>query len=63
MYRSLYDGSFQTGFAMRGPSFVDFYVIPFLSIIKDDTVPIGISCYFVIPLKVSSSHLSPIEQV
>ena len=61
MYRNLCDGRFQTGSAMRDPSFVDFYVIPFLSIIKYDTVPIGIICCFVIPLKVSTSHLSTIE--
>ena len=59
----LHASRIKNGAAVRGPSFVDFYVIPFLSIIKDDTVPIGISCCFVIPLKVSSSHLSPIEQV
>ena len=51
----------KNGAAVIGPSFVDFYVIPFLSIIKYDTVPIGIICCFVIPLKVSTSHLSTIE--
>ena len=57
----LHASRIKNGAAVRGPSFVDFYVIPFLSIIKYDTVPIGIICCFVIPLKVSTSHLSTIE--
>ena len=61
MYRSLYDGSFQTGFAMRGPSFVDFYVISSLLTILDDTVPIGISCCFDSPMMVFPFNLGPIE--
>ena len=49
------------GATVRGPSFVDFYVIISLSIIQNNTVPIGISYCFDSPLIVFTSNLSPIE--
>ena len=57
----LHASRIKNGAAVRGPSFVDFYVIISLSIIQDNTVPIGISYCFDSPLIVFTSNLSPIE--
>ena len=49
------------GATVRGPCFVDFYVISSLLTILDDTVPIGISCCFDSPMMVFPFNLGPIE--
>ena len=57
----LHASRIKNGAAVRGPSFVDFYVISSLPTILDDTVPIGISCCFDSPMMVFPFNLGPIE--
>ena len=57
----LYVNRTPNGATVRGPSFVDFYVISSLPTILDDTVPIGISCCFDSPMMVFPFNLGPIE--
>ena len=57
----LYVSRIKNGATVRGPTFVDFYVIISLSIIQNNTVPIGISYCFDSPLIVFTLNLSPIE--
>ena len=57
----LYVNRTPNGATVRGPSFVDFYVISSLAIMPDNTVPIAIIYCFDTSLRVFPSDLGPIE--
>ena len=57
----LHASRIKNGAAVRGPSFVDFYVISSLAIMPDNTVPIAIIYCFDTSLRVFPSNLGPIE--
>ena len=57
----LHTSRIKNGAAVRGPSFVDFYVISSLAIMTDNTVHIAIIYCFDTSLRVFPSNSGPIE--
>ena len=57
----LHASRIKNGAAVRGPSFVDVYVISSLAVMPDNTVPIAIIYCFDTSLRVFPSNLGPIE--
>ena len=62
-HAKLHASRIKNGAAVRGPSFVDFYVISSLDIMPYNTVPIAIIYCFDTSLRAFPSDMGPIESV